>query len=183
MAGSQSGSAKNQLRGDKGRFIRDPSKPEEEPRVNGGRIFSALRGTAFRLIKHLESALPSREAKTEKPAQEADKTAAETADAPNPPETSDTPDQPENAEKGKEPEKPKWTAADYDRLLGRHGGVVDSFRTLADLILRLTELEQKRFGTSQFSPTFTEDDEEDLDRRIADELDRLAERRGSARAG
>jgi len=179
MASALSDSRCERPRGKNGQFVKGPYIPKEDSRGRGRNTDLALRKAAFRLIDHLENALPklAEGAPSKKAGEAADETPVETADGSSPSENS------EKSDEAKRPEKPKWTPADYDRLLGRHGGVVDGFRTLADLILRLTELEQKRRAHPQSSPDFTEDDEEDLDRRIADELDRLAEQRGPANAG
>ena len=162
MASSQDEPERHSLRNDNGRFARVAPRKKNR-KVNGRKTLGSLRGVAFRLIVHLENSLPN---KTPPKCVAARKgTAVKTV-----------------ARDGSSTVKVEWTAADYDRLLGRNGGVIESFKTLADLILRLFEMERDPVDNARPAPDFTEDDEEDLDRRIADELDRLAERQGSADA-
>jgi len=161
--------AKPVHRGYKNRFVRvETSKPRKLR--NGQQTCATLRGVAMRLIGHLEQSLPrleerSREDVDDKP--KVDEQKVEGAEAK---------DGSDNAT-----EIVEWTAADYQRLLGRNGCVIDSFKTLSELIVRLLEVETASRAPSPTGYEFTEDDEKELDRRIASELDRLVERRGSAK--
>ena len=155
MASSQSGQERHSAHGAR-------EAPRRRARsVKGRKTLGALRGVALRLIEQLENSLPNSK---RPPRGAAAKKAAQKAAAQG---------------QSPVPEVP-WTAADYNRLFGRNGGVVDNFKTLADLIVRLYDMERDPVDDSRSQFDFTEFDEEDLDWRITDELDRLAERRGQA---
>jgi hypothetical protein len=151
-------------RGPKGKFVRVEGAGNTRSLTTGKRTYASLRGVAMRLIGHLERSLPTIAPK------DAKEPKAEAVD-----------DKKEGVEDKVERDGPdemvEWTAADYERLFGRNGGVVDSFKTLAELIVRLFEVEIAGRGTTGSKYDFTEDDEAELDRRITLELDRLAERR------
>jgi hypothetical protein len=71
--------------------------------------------------------------------------------------------------------------AEFDRLLGRNDGIVDSLERLAKVVVRLIDKEREYLDL----PTANIIDaprmgEPELDRRIAAELDFIAERRGAA---
>ncbi len=70
----------------------------------------------------------------------------------------------------------------YDRLLADGDGVVDAFHRNTHLVIRLHDKEQERHGaTDTTEPFFGDDiDEEELDREIAAELDRIAARQRAA---
>ena len=159
--------AKPVHRGYKSRFIR-AENPKPRKLRGGQQTYATLRGVAMRLIDHLEQSLPHLEERPpEEAAGKAGEQKAESKEA--------------KAEGGNGDEVIGWTDADYQRLLGRNGCVIDSFKTLSDLIVRLIEVEAATCTASPTATEFTEDDEKELDRRIAAELDRLAERRGPAK--
>jgi len=67
---------------------------------------------------------------------------------------------------------------EYDRLLGRNDGVIDSFNTLVKIVIRLLDVEREYIA----SPFVTYIDAtrvgpSELDRRIAAELDFIVEQR------
>lgn len=74
----------------------------------------------------------------------------------------------------------RGTAKDADdRLLGKSDGVIDGFNTLAQIIARIVDKERQSFGMADAPAASTRHDEQGLERRIADELDRIASRGGS----
>ena len=79
-------------------------------------------------------------------------------------------------------EKPKAAEAapEIARLLGRNDGVIDGFAALAQLVIRLFDKEKEAREQAKSALPGDEFDEEELDRRIAEELDRIAERRRAA---
>jgi hypothetical protein len=77
---------------------------------------------------------------------------------------------------------PPSLSPEFERLLGRSDGVIDGFNTLALLVIRLIDKERESRGTTKkASPTSSRLDDEELDQRIAAELDLIAERRGGER--
>jgi hypothetical protein len=118
-----------------------------------------LRGIGMRLAGHLQTMMPPEPPRRTKKSKdgEASKKKAEEAEAatPLPPE--------------------------FGRLLGRNDGVIDSFNKLVQLVIRILDKEKEtRDPTQTSSLAFDEHDEEELDRRIEDELDRIAARRRAA---
>jgi hypothetical protein len=129
-------------RDEKGRFLPNSGKPKQDYRANGQKSFGALRGVAFRLINHLENALPKLEEKKTGSTAGASETEPGALAQEGEPEKIAHEGGPEAAagEAGATGQQkdaaPKWTNADYTRLLGRNGGVVECFSTLANLIVR-----------------------------------------------
>jgi len=161
-------------RGSKSEFVREDGGTSGKRKLaNGKRTYATLRGVAMRLIDHLELSLPRLKKKDLKGAVKSQQAGKTQAAAKND-QTAPKQDDPE--------ELVTWTPADYERLLGRNGGVIDSFKTLTELIVRLFEVEEARCAPTNSDFEFTELDEDELDRRITTELDRLAERRRSAKA-
>jgi hypothetical protein len=70
-------------------------------------------------------------------------------------------------------------ADDGDRLLAKSDGVIDGFNTLAQLVIRIIDKERQSFGLADDSSPPIRHDEQGLERRIADELDRIAARGGA----
>jgi len=72
-------------------------------------------------------------------------------------------------------------APEYDRLLSHNDGVIDAFNTLALLVIRLHDKEKEHRDSSDLAdPILDDSDEEELDREIAAELDRIAARQRAA---
>jgi len=72
--------------------------------------------------------------------------------------------------------------AEFDRLLGRTDGIVDSLERLAKIVIRVIDKERE-YCESAAAATFIDVPrmaEAELDRRIAAELDFIAEQRRSA---
>jgi hypothetical protein len=76
--------------------------------------------------------------------------------------------------------KAKELPPEFEQLLGRNKGVIESFGTLVGLVIRLVEKEREAAAPGANDLDFTEEDEDELDRRIQAELDRIAERRRAA---
>jgi hypothetical protein len=167
MARSSSKTASVSGRDGAGQYARAAGKPRKPPRrPSGKRTYGLLRGVAMRLIRHLENALPPLKQTDGQDAAIEDKVAGEEIAA----------QQNESDQAAKRP------PLNYDRLLGRNDGVVDGFKTLAELIVRLFEMEHGRLDAANSDFEFNELDEEELDRRLTAELDRLARNRRSADA-
>jgi hypothetical protein len=69
---------------------------------------------------------------------------------------------------------------EYDRLLGPKQGVIDGLAKLTHLIMAIIDKERETNDHTQSSLLFNEGDEDELERRILAELDRVAAQRGSA---
>jgi hypothetical protein len=67
-----------------------------------------------------------------------------------------------------------------DRLLGRGDGLIDGFNALARTIVRIIDKERRIAATKDANPEAAPLDPEELDRRIAAELARIAARRRAA---
>ena len=68
----------------------------------------------------------------------------------------------------------KWLG----RLLPRNGGLIDAYNALSQTLMKLDERMSRDRDANGYSPSLFERDE-DLDRRIADEIARLAGQGGS----
>jgi hypothetical protein len=116
-----------------------------------------LRRTAMRLANHLQTMMPPVKTRKRKGAPVAEAELAAT-----------------------EPPKTKELPPEFEQLLGRNKGVIESFGTLVGLVIRLVEKEREAGTAGDDDLDFTEEDEDELDRRIHAELDRIAERRRAA---
>jgi hypothetical protein len=145
-----------------GKFVRDPAKVtimEPHP-TRHTTAYRQMRNMAIRLMRHLEQMMPplERGRADEPPANQAD---------PNKDCASEA--------------KTETLHPAYERLLGRSDGVIDGFNTLALLVIRLSDKERESRGQAQkTSIDLPKIDEDELDRRIAAELDFIAQQRGTA---
>jgi hypothetical protein len=118
-----------------------------------------LRGVAMELARNLRKMMPpKRKARTPPAGRPAEK-----------------PDLSTEKTKKAEPLPPE-----FDRLLSRNDGVIDGFATLVQLVIRIRDKEQEARDQTQSALPIDEFDEDELDRRIEEELDRIAERRRAA---
>jgi hypothetical protein len=70
--------------------------------------------------------------------------------------------------------------AEFDRLLGRSDGIVDSLERLAKIVIRIIDKEREYSESAAAYTNVPRMDEAELDRRIAAELDFIAEQRRAA---
>ncbi len=154
----QSGGWAARPRNEKGQFIPAPGAPKTPPKDKRLGDLVKLRALAMRLATHLQDMMPPVENRKKK------KRRAKTADPATPLQ---------------DPTPPKLPQA-FERLLGRNDGVIDCFDTLVHLVIRIIDKEKETREPSASPFAFDENDEEELDRRIHAELDRIAERRRSA---
>ncbi len=66
-------------------------------------------------------------------------------------------------------------------LLGKSDGVIDGFNTMAQIVSRLIDKERQTFNLADDQSATLTASEPGIDRRIADELDRIASRGGAPR--
>ena len=145
-----------------GKFVRDPAKlavAEPHP-TRHTTAYRQMRNMAIRLMRHLEKMMPP----------------LDKDDVDGPPADQANPATDCVAEANIDTLHPA-----YERLLGRSDGVIDGFNTLALLVIRLSDKERESRGQAQkTSIDLPKIDEDELDRRIAAELDFIAQQRGAA---
>ena len=79
------------------------------------------------------------------------------------------------------PAAPQPLPPGFDRLLGGNDGIIDGLAKLTQLVIRLSDKERESLDAVQAAKrSAPKIDEQALDRRIADELARIAARRGAA---
>jgi hypothetical protein len=136
----------------RGRFAPDPSKPPKKPSPpRQVQNLAALRTMAMRLCLMLEALTPELERRKKRG--RARLAALDPAEAARP------------------------MPVEIERLLGKAGGVIDAFATLAQVVVRIVE--QERQNVPQPARNLKQN-EEPLGVRITAELDRLAARRRAA---
>jgi len=145
-----------------GKFVRDPVRvtiAEPHP-TRHTTAYRQMRNMALRLMRHLERMMPPLE-----------KEGADDGPA----------NQTESAEDRAAEAKTETLDPAYERLLGRSDGVIDGFNTLALLVIRLSDKERESRGQAKkTSIDLPKIDEDELDQRIAAELDFIAQQRGAA---
>jgi hypothetical protein len=143
------------LRSAKTRHFLKARKSDETPDSGRTGDLAELRGVAMELLRGLRIMMPSKRKKTAKEGA--------------------TPGSTAEATKTIEPLPPE-----FDRLLSRNAGVIDGFATLVQLVIRIRDKEQEVREETQSALPSDEFDEDELDRRIEEELDRIAARRRAA---
>lgn len=164
-----------------GKFAPDPDKEAEPYAIRHTTNYRRLRNAAMRLLKHLEHMMPPPE--TEQTAAPTDAEEAEThvIEAEDSAPAEPNGDDEVQAEQNDSEQKAKKLDPAYERLLGRGDGIINGFNTLALLVMRLIEKERESRASAKAKATAPppQIDETELDRQILEELDLIAQARGS----
>jgi hypothetical protein len=158
-----------------GRFTPDPSKPPKRKRENRPKqhtpksllLIQKLYDVTMCVANVIQQMMTPPEAEADDSAQQED----------GKPQKA----KPEKAKAEKAKPKPPRLPPDYARVIRPNDGVVDGLDTLVQLVIRLHDKERE---IGVLSETDDERDsqalEDDLDQRIAEELDRIAARSRAA---